>query len=110
AVVVVAQSQIQSEVRTNLPIVFEECAPFVLMVIAHSRDRNERVRRLADLITSTDAGYRSRQVQQQILGSGNVAADQAGNRIDAGYGIASLADRDSRQNPFRILSAVESVR
>src|SRR5687767_15945416 len=28
---VVAHSQVQREIRTNFPIVFEECSPFVLM-------------------------------------------------------------------------------
>src|SRR5216117_2045295 len=47
AVKVVAHSKVQCETRPNLPIVFEECAPFVLVVILNPNRRCEGLIRWA---------------------------------------------------------------
>src|SRR2546421_263825 len=63
-----------------------------------------------DIKGSTHVGYRTRQIEQQILCGRDTRAGQARNGGDSGYGCAARADADCREKQFRIVSEIEASR
>ena len=75
-VIVITHAEIECEIRTNLPIVFEECSPFILVVVLNPNERREcRIRWTVGVIRQAGVADRARQIEQQILCGRGVLAE-----------------------------------
>src|SRR5438874_1664700 len=94
---VIADSNIQREIGTHLPIVFEERAPLILVKLFDPGSGFESLLRcIADIeaVRETSARNRARQVQEQILGGRDARARQARDAGYSGHRYAGVADSD----------------
>ena len=112
AIVVVAEAEVEGKIGSDLPIVLEERAPFILMEITPPRNQLERcIRRLAEIEALTDGAHRAGQVEQQVLRRAEIVARQAGYALQPRHAESGRgADVDVRQYEFRVFRAVETVR
>src|SRR5205823_3499833 len=111
AVKVITQSKIEGEIRPNFPVVFEESAPLVLVIVLDPDYRREsRLGWFVDVERQARAGNRTRKVQQEILRCYDVRAQEARSRCDARHRYAGVGDGDNGELvPIRIIRAVPSA-
>src|SRR5436190_8692021 len=99
----ISHAKIERQVRTNLPIVFEESTELIRVPVAptlrHLQGSQEpRVRRIFYVKCLSDACDRAGQVDQEVASGGLVIAKKAGKSrlIDSGHRVLAGAEGHGR--------------